>query len=62
MDHLVSYVSGLFHGSQLNWATLMKEAYAIYCLLRNLHSIYRSWNYTQEWIPTPQEVPEENDS
>ena len=29
-DHPVSYVSGLFHGSQLNWATVMKEAYAIY--------------------------------
>ena len=24
MDHLVSYVIGLFHGSQLNWAVLMK--------------------------------------
>ena len=30
MDHLVSYVSGLFGGSQLNWAALTKEAYAIY--------------------------------
>ena len=30
MDHPVSYVSGLFCGSQLNWATLTKEAYAIY--------------------------------
>ena len=30
MDHPVSYVSGLFHGSQLNLAALMKEAYAIY--------------------------------
>ena len=30
MDHPISYVSGLFHGSQLNWAALMKEAYAIY--------------------------------
>ena len=30
MDHPVSYISGLFHGSQLNWAALMKEAYAIY--------------------------------
>ena len=30
MDHTVSYVSGLFHGSQLNWAALTKEAYAIY--------------------------------
>ena len=30
MDHPVSYVNGLFHGSQINWATLTKEAYAIY--------------------------------
>ena len=30
MDHPISYVSGLFRGSQLNWAALTKEAYAIY--------------------------------
>ena len=30
MDHPVAYVSGLFRGSQLNWAALTKEAYAIY--------------------------------
>ena len=30
MDHPVSYVSGLFRGSQLNWAALTKEAYVIY--------------------------------
>ena len=30
MDHPVLYVSGLFHGSQLNWAALTKEAFAIY--------------------------------
>ena len=29
MDHPVSYVSGLFCGSQLNWAALTKEAYTI---------------------------------
>ena len=29
-DHPVAFVSGLFRGSQLNWATLMKEAFAIY--------------------------------
>ena len=27
--HPVSYISGLFRGSQLNWAALTKEAYAI---------------------------------
>ena len=34
--HPVSYISGLFRGSQLNWAALMKEAYAIYMPVRNL--------------------------
>ena len=29
-DHPVTFVSGLFRGSQLNWATLTKEAFAIY--------------------------------
>ena len=29
MDHPVSYVSDLFHGSQQNWAALTKEPYAI---------------------------------
>ena len=29
-DHPVAFVSGLFRGSQLNWAALMKEAFAIY--------------------------------
>ena len=29
-DHPITYVSGLFRGSQLNWATLTKDAYAIY--------------------------------
>ena len=34
MDHLVSYVSGLFHGSQLNWAALTKKDYAIYMSIK----------------------------
>ena len=29
-NHPVSFVSGMFHGSQLNWAAMTKEAYAIY--------------------------------
>ena len=37
-DHPVAFVSGLFRGSQLNWATLMKEAFAIYMSVRNSHS------------------------
>ena len=35
-DHPVAYVSGLFRGSQLNWAALTKEAYAIYMSLKKL--------------------------
>ena len=35
-DHPITYVSGLFRGSQLNWATLTKEAYAIYMSLKKL--------------------------
>ena len=29
-DHPITYVSRLFHGSQLNWAMLTKETYTIY--------------------------------
>ena len=35
-DHPVTFVSGLFRGSQLNWATLMKEAFAIYMSVKKL--------------------------
>ena len=35
-DHPITYVSGLFHGSQLNWATLTKEAYTIYMSVKKL--------------------------
>ena len=35
-DHPITYVSGLFRGSQLNWATLTKEAYAIYMSIKKL--------------------------
>ena len=38
-DHPVAFVSGLFRGSQLNWAALMKEAYAIYMSVKML-SLY----------------------
>ena len=34
--HPLCYVSGLFRGSQLNWATLTKEAYAIYMVVQKL--------------------------
>ena len=35
-DHPVVFVSGLFRGSQLNWAALTKEAYAIYMSVKKL--------------------------
>ena len=34
--HPVTYVSGLFRGSQLNWAALTKEAYVIYMSVKKL--------------------------
>ena len=34
--HPVTYISGLFRGSQLNWAALTKKAYAIYFSVRKL--------------------------
>ena len=37
MDHPVSYGSSLFHGSQLNWAALTKEAYAIYMSIKKFY-------------------------
>ena len=38
-DHPIAYVSGLFRGSELNWAALTKEAYAIYMSV-NKQSFY----------------------
>ena len=35
-DHPVTFVSGLFTGSQLNWAALMKEALTIYMSVKKL--------------------------
>ena len=34
--HEVVFVSGLFRGSQLNWAALMEEAYALYMSVKKL--------------------------
>ena len=34
--HPITYTSGLFHCSQLNWACLTKEAYAIYMSIKKL--------------------------
>ena len=35
-NHPVAFVRGLFRGSQLNWAALMKEAFAIYMSVKKL--------------------------
>ena len=35
-DHPVAFVSGLFRGSQINWAALMEEAYTIYMSVQKL--------------------------
>ena len=35
-DHPVTFVSGLLRGSQVNWAALMKEAFAIYMSVKKL--------------------------
>ena len=34
--HPITYMSGLFKGSQVNWACLTKEAYAIYMSIKKL--------------------------
>ena len=34
--HPITYISGLFSGSQLNWTCLTKEAYAIYLSIKKL--------------------------
>ena len=36
IHHPITYASGLFKGSQINWASLTKEAYAIYRSVRKL--------------------------
>ena len=41
VNHPITYVSGLFKGSQLNWAALTKEAYAIYMSIRNSHITWK---------------------
>ena len=33
-NHPVSFVSGMFQGSQLNWAAMVKEAYAIHMIVK----------------------------
>ena len=37
INHPITYMSGLFKGSQINWAALTKEAYAIYMSIKKLN-------------------------
>ena len=63
MDHPVLYVSGLFHGSQLNWATLMKEAYAIYMSIKKSTFYLTGHEITLRSDHLPlREVPEKDDT
>ena len=39
--HPITYMSGLFKGSQINWACLTKEAYAIYMSIKNSHITWK---------------------
>ena len=39
VHHLVTYMSGLFRGSQLNWAALTMEPYAIYMSVKKLTDV-----------------------
>ena len=36
INHPITFASGLFKGSQINWAALTKEAFAIYSSIKNL--------------------------
>ena len=42
MLHPITYMSGLFQGSELNWAFLTKEAYAISMSIKNVPIIWRT--------------------
>ena len=44
--HPITYMSGLFRGSQMNWACLTKEAYAIYMSIKKLAYYLEDANIT----------------
>ena len=52
-DHPVAYTSGLFRGSQLNWAALTKETYTIYISVKKLSSYLDSAQITlrSDYLP-----------
>ena len=56
-DHPIAYVSGLFRGSQLNWAALTKEAYAIYMSVKKIKFLPRfSKDYSEKRSLTIEEI------
>ena len=55
-DHPIAYVSGLFRGSQLNWAALTKEAYAIYMSVSVKFLPRFSEDHSKKRPPPTQEV------
>ena len=44
--HPITYMSGLFRGSQMNWVCLTKEAYAIYMSSKKLTYYLEDANIT----------------
>ena len=48
INHPVTFASGLFKGSQLNWAALTKEAFAIYSFIKKLLLFGRCRNNLEE--------------
>ena len=44
--HPITYMSGLFRGSQMNWACLTKEAYAIYMSIKKLACYFEDADIT----------------
>ena len=56
-DHPIAYVSGLFRGSQLNWAALTKVAYAIYMSVKKIKFLPRfSQDHSEKRSPPTEEI------
>ena len=51
--HPITYMSGLFRGSQLNWACLTKKAYAIYMSIKKLTYYLEDADVTLRSDPLP---------
>ena len=55
--HPITYMSGLFQGSQMNWACLTKEAYAIYMSIKKLAYYLEDADITsKKWSFAPKEI------